>query len=214
VHRLRLALGDRADWVKVFDPRAGGLFVATAEPPAVGADVGVDLTMGTGGPRVILHGSVLWRREGNDPRSPAGCSIGIAVEDREKVNFLNGYVRGGLLNRRERRRLPVRLPVSYGGVDSTEQAVTRDINEEGCFIVTESPLPEDTQIHVVLSFPGGAEIDVRGVVSHTVVVEDEDVPGMGVRYTMDEGKQKQMTAAVDRLEASFLEGSLPEDVIG
>lgn len=212
MQRLRLALGDRADWVKVFDPRAGGLFVATHEPPPVGTDVGIDLTMGPGGPRVILHGSVLWRREGDDPRSPAGCSVGIAVEDREKVNFLNGYVRGGLLNRRERRRLPLRLKVTYGGVDGPVEAATRDINEEGCFVISESPLPEDTKIHLVLHFPAGPVIDVHGVVSHTVVVEDEDVPGMGIRYT-DADKSSEMTKAVDQLEAAFLAGTLPEDVI-
>src|SRR5687767_9999103 len=179
--------------MKVFDPRGGGLFVAVADPPQVGAEVRVDLLVEEGGPRVILTGTVLWRRAEATMHDPAGCSVGLAAADREKVNFLNGYVRGGLLNRRERRRLPLRLALTYGGLSGPVETFTRDVNEEGLFILTEAPLPEGTLVHFVLAVPGRVEpLELKGKVTHTVVVDDEDVPGMGVRYEVNEGQAREL----------------------
>jgi len=217
VNRLVLRLADRHDWVKVFDPRGSSIFVQTERPPAVGDEVRVDLTIEDGGPRVILRGAVLWARtpEESDEKDPPGCSVGLVVADREKVNFLNGFVRGGLLNRRERRRLPLRLPVTYGGLGGPEQTFTRDINEEGMFILAEEPLPEQTLLHFILGVPGRDEpIELKGTVSHTVIPSDDDVPGMGVRYVLeDRSRAETMVAIVDKLEQEFLAGALPDDVI-
>lgn len=211
MRRLALPLPDKSDWVKVFDPRAGGVFVATPAPPAVGTEVRIDLTIGDGGPRVILKGNVVFTRADADGKSPAGCSVGLALSEREKINFLNGYVRGGLLNRRERRRLPLRLAVTYGAVDGPQKSHSRDINEEGIFIVTERPLPEGSVLHFVVDIPGRPEgLKLKGKVTHTVIVEDEDVPGMGVVF---EGAGAEVVAIVDELEAKFLAAKLPEDVI-
>jgi len=212
--RLALRLADRHDWVKVFDPRGGGLFVATSAPPPTGSDVRVDLTVEDGGPRVILHGTVLWRREEATAKDPAGCSVGLAAGEREKVNFLNGYVRGGLLNRREKRRLPLRLPVTFGGLGGPVESSTRDLNEEGIFILTEAPLPEGTLVHFVLQIPGRDQpLELKGNVTHTVVVDDEDVPGMGICYVADEPVQKELVVIVDRLEKEFMAGTLSDEII-
>lgn len=213
--RLALRLADRHDWVKVFDPRGGGVFVSVADPPAVGEDVRIDLTIEDGGPRVILGGTVLWRREEATPRDPAGCSVGLAPAEREKVNFLNGYVRGGLLNRRERRRLPLRLALTFGGLSGPVDTYTRDLNEEGIFILSDAPLPEGTLVHFVLAIPGRVEpLELKGKVTHTVVVDDDDIPGMGVRFELNDGQARELTAIVDRLESDFLAGKLPDEVIG
>jgi len=212
--RIALRLADRHDWVKVFDPRGGGLFVATSAPPPTGSDVRVDLTVEDGGPRVILHGTVLWRREEATAKDPAGCSVGLAAGEREKVNFLNGYVRGGLLNRREKRRLPLRLPVTFGGLGGPVESSTRDLNEEGIFILTEAPLPEGTLVHFVLQIPGRDQpLELKGNVTHTVVVDDEDVPGMGICYVADEPVQKELVVIVDRLEKEFMAGTLSDEII-
>lgn len=214
MQRLSLRLTDRHDWVKVFDPRGGGIFVTVETPPPVGADVRVDLTLEDGGPRVILRGTVLWRRDDPAGRDPVGCSVGLLATDREKINFLNGYVRGGLLNRRERRRLPLRLPVTFGGIDGPVDTFTRDINEEGIFILADAPLPEGTLVHFVVGIPDREEqLELRGYVTHTVIVEDDDVPGMGVRYETDATQAAELVAIVDKLEAAFMVGSLPDDVI-
>lgn len=213
VIRLPLHLAERSDWLKLFDPRGGALFVPTAAPPEPGTEVRVDLTITDGGPRVILKGSVVWKRSA-DGRDPAGCNVGLSPEDREKINFINGFVRGGLINRRERRRLPLRLPVTFGGLDGPQRSHTRDLNEEGVFIVFDHPLPEDTTIHFVMGVPGRAEpLQLKGVVTHTVIPEDEDVPGMGVRFELDERGQAEIKAVVDQLEAALYRGTLPEDVL-
>src|SRR5262245_4331848 len=130
--RLVLVLGDKADWLKVFDPRSGGIFIPTPTPPPIGSDVRIDLTIQTsdGGPRLVLKGSVQFSRPEGDGRGPAGCTVSLSGEDREKINFINGFVRGGLINRREKRRLPLRLSVTYGALDGPRQSVCRDINEE------------------------------------------------------------------------------------
>jgi Tfp pilus assembly protein PilZ len=212
--RLHLPLAEKADWLRLFDPRGGGLFVPTVNPPPVGEEVRVDLTITSGGPRVILKGNVMWRRLEPDGRSPAGCSIGLSMDDREKINFLNGFVRGGLINRRERRRLPLRLPVTYGGLEGPIKSFTRDINDDGVFVVGESPLPEGTVIHMVVSVPGRTSpLQLKGIVGHTVIPEDEDVPGMGIRFELSNDERQDLTALVDELERSFLAGTLPEDVI-
>jgi uncharacterized protein (TIGR02266 family) len=214
VIRLTLPLAEKSDWLRLFDPRGGGLFVPTPNPPAVGAEVRVDLTVTTGGPRVILKGNVLWRRAEPDGRSPAGCSIGLSVEDREKINFLNGFVRGGLINRRERRRLPLRLPVTYGGLEGPIKSFTRDINDDGIFVVAEAPLPEGTVVHMVVNVPGrSSPLQLKGSVGHTVIPEDDDVPGMGIRFQLTPEEQRDLTGLIDDLEKAFFAGTLPEDVI-
>ncbi len=212
--RLTLPLAEKSDWLRVFDPRGGGLFVATEHPPDVGTEVRVDLTVTSGGPRVILKGSVVWRRVTTDGRDPPGCNVGLSGEDREKINFLNGFVRGGLINRREMRRLPLRLPVTYGAIEGPKQTFTRDVNEEGVFVISDKPLPEDTLVHLVLGFPGRpAPVSLKGKVSHTVIVEDGDTPGMGIRFEFEGGEAAQMKTLIDEIEAAFVRGQLPEEVI-
>jgi Tfp pilus assembly protein PilZ len=214
VIRLKVELSDKSDWVKVFDPRDCTIFVATNNPPEVGVQARVDVSVGRDGPRVILHGRVIARRPVEDDGLPPGCSIAIGFEDREQINYINGYVRGGLLNLRERRRLPVRLKVTYGGVDGPKQTHTRDINEEGVFVVSENPLPEQSEVHLRLEIPGqAAPLTLSGVVSHTVVVEDEDVPGMGIVFRLDDPMRGQLVQAVDALERKFQSGELPDDVL-
>lgn len=214
VKRLALTLAERDDWLRLYDPRGGGLFVPTEDSPDVGAEVRIDLTITQGGPRVILKGHIVWRRAEPEGKTPPGCSIGLAPDEREKVNFLNGYVRGGLLNRRERRRLPLRLPVTYGAIDGPKQSFTRDINDDGVFVLSDAPLPEGTVVHLIVSVPSHAEpISLKGTVVHTVIPEDEDVPGMGIRFTLDPTVHASLKQLVDELEQGFMSGSLPEEII-
>jgi uncharacterized protein (TIGR02266 family) len=214
VVRIDLVLGDKGDWVKIFDPRDSTIFVAGETPPKIGESVRVDLLVGQGGPRVILRGKVIARRVKGDSSLPQGCSVALGAEEREKINYLNGYIRGGLLDLRERRRLPIRLPVSYRDRSGPCQSFTRDLNEEGVFVVTEDPLPEETQLQLIIELLDGAEpLSLAGTVSHTVVVEDEDVPGMGIRFQFAAGEKERLTEVVDQLEERFLAGTLPEDCL-
>lgn len=210
VLRLDLRLANASDWIRLFDSRDGTLFIARTGTPPVGTPVRVDVIVGTGGPRVILRGTVISRREDGN----AGCVVAIGPMERVKINYLNGYVRGGLLDLREKRRLPIRLPVTYGAVDGPRQTFTRDLNEEGVFVVSDAPLPEDSEVHLLLSFPGRDQpLSLSGVVSHTVVPEDEDTPGMGIVFRLDDGVRVHLIAAVDDVEKKFLADQLPEAML-
>ena len=212
--RVQLNLAEKSDWVKVFDPRDQTVFVAGTVAAKVGDVVRIDLTIAEGGPRVILRGRLISRRETRDGSAPPGVAIALGPEEREKINYLNGFVRGGLLNLRERRRLPLRVPVTYGGIKGPVPTFTRDINEEGVFVVTEQPLPEGSEVHLIFRFPGRSEgVSASGMVSHTVVVEDEDVPGMGIVFALKDDERAEMAKIVDELERAFLEGTLAEDLL-
>jgi Tfp pilus assembly protein PilZ len=212
--RFDLELVDKSDWVKVFEPRDFTVFVENAAPPAVGEQVRIDLTIARGGPRVIFRGRVIARHPDGDASVPPGFSVALGPEEREKVNYLNGFVRGGLLDLREKRRLPLRLPVTYGGPDGPRESFTRDINEEGVFVISEDPLPEGSELDLRISIPGRDEpLAVAGTIGHTVVVEDEDVPGMGIRFVLTEENRKPLQELVDDLEAKFNAGELPDDVV-
>ncbi len=214
MRRIDLKLADKADWVKVFDPRDSTIFVAQDEPAHVGEQIRLDLVVGSSGPRVILRGKVIARRMKGDAALPRGVSVALGPEEREKINYLNGFVRGGLLNLREMRRLPLRFPVTYGGIGGPCKTYTRDINEEGVFVITEDPLPEGSEVHLLLTVPiRGNAVSLAGVVQHTVVVDDEDVPGMGIRFRHQGNQRDEMSRLVDELERMFMENRLDEEFL-
>ena len=214
MRRIDFKLADKADWVKVFDPRDSTIFVAQEDPAHVGEQIRIDLVVGAAGPRVILRGKVIARRMKGDASLPRGVSIALGPEEREKINYLNGFVRGGLLNLREMRRLPLRFPVTYGGIGGPCKTFTRDVNEEGVFVITEDPLPEGSEVHLLITFPiRGNPISLAGVVSHTVVVEDEDVPGMGIRIRHAGNQREEMIRLVDELERMFIENRFDEEFL-
>lgn len=212
--RIDLNLADPSDWVKIFDPRDQTVLVVTDQPPASGTAVRIDLSISNGGPRVILRGHVISRRDASGD-VPSGCTVALGPNEREKINYLNGFVRGGLLNLRERRRLPLRLPVTYGGLNGPCETASRDINEEGMFVLSDQPLPEGSEIHLLLTVPSAPQpMSLVAVVTHTVVVEDEDVPGMGVVFQFSGDEQRNaFTAMVDELERALLAGRLPDAVL-
>ena len=147
VTRLELRLANQAEWIKIFDPRDWTVFVGTSETIANGTGLRIDLDVG--GWLVTLRGTVVGKRE-----SPAGVIVALGGTERDKINYLNGFVRGGLLNLREKRRLPLRLAVTYGAVEGPANTFTKDINEEGVFLFTDKPLPETSQVHMLVTVPG------------------------------------------------------------
>ncbi len=210
--RTDLKLPSEADWLKVFNPREGTLRLELTSVVDVGDTVRVDLQVGEGGPLVVLRGEVV---------VAAGTDVTVALgpAEREKINYLNGFVRGGMLNLRQKRRLPVRLPVTYGGIGGPVDTVCRDIGDDGIFIVTERPLPETTKLHMFVRLPGllpdqAEPLQLSGVVGHTVVPADGDMPGMGVTFVLDDAGQAVLTTVLDALEAALASGALPASLLG
>jgi Tfp pilus assembly protein PilZ len=72
-----------------YDVSAGGIFVATAMAPPIGAMVGVSVTL-PDGQRLELFGSVRWVREPQLASAglPAGCGLEWAGLDNESLRAL------------------------------------------------------------------------------------------------------------------------------
>ncbi|MDX2092157.1 MAG: PilZ domain-containing protein [Kofleriaceae bacterium] len=205
--RLDLRLTSQSEWIKIFDPRDWTIFVPTDAKLEKGVTLRIDLDVG--GWMVTLRGTVVGRRE-----DPPGVTVALGGEEREKINYLNGYVRGGLLNHREKRRLPIRLAVTYGAVDGPASTFTKDINEEGLFLFTKSPLPETSQIHMLIAVPGKPQpLSVVGKVSHTILEEDDEPPGMGIVFELDDAQREQVVGVIKELEELLANGKLPTNVV-
>jgi uncharacterized protein (TIGR02266 family) len=201
--RLELRLSSQSDWIKIFDPRDWTIFVPTTAPVEHGTTVRIDLEVG--GWMVALRGTVVGRRDDS-----SGVMVALGGTERDKINYLNGFVRGGLLNLREKRRLPIRLAVTYGAVEGPAATFTKDINEEGVFVFTDRPLPETSQVHMLLTLPGRPEpLSLTGKVSHTIIAQDGEPPGMGIVFDLDDTARDRLAEIVRELEDQLHAGTLP-----
>src|SRR6185436_7303284 len=99
-----------SEWLKIFDPRDWTILVPAADRIAPGTSVRIDLDVQ--GWAVTLRGQVVGHRE--DAR---GVLVALGGAERDRIDYLNGFVRGGLINHREKRRLPIKLAVTYGAVE-------------------------------------------------------------------------------------------------
>lgn len=205
--RLELRLSSQTDWLKIFDPRDCTVFVPTAGPVEQGTGVRLDLEVG--GWRVTLRGTVVGVRD-----DPDGVMVALDGAERDKINYLNGYLRGGLLNLRGKRRLPIKLQVTYGAEDGPATTFTKDINEEGMFLFTDKPLPETSQVQVELTLPSRPQpLSLVGKVSHTIVDHDDERPGMGIVFDLDEAARDQLAEIVRELEDQLHAGTLPTSTV-
>jgi hypothetical protein len=200
--RLELRLNNQSEWIRIFDPRDWTIFVPTDNAIDTGSTLRIDLDVG--GWSVTLRGTVVGQRE-----EPNGVVVAIGATEREKINYLNGFVRGGLLNLREKRRLPIKLQVTYGAVEGPANTFTKDINEEGLFLFTDNPLPETSQIHMLVSVPGKTQpLSLVGKVSHTITDHDDEPPGMGVVFDLDDAQRESLAGVIKELEAALESGAL------
>jgi type IV pilus assembly protein PilZ len=216
VSRLKLHLVDRSDFAKYQDASAGaeGLFVPGSDTPTVGQRVTVEVVF-QGGPRILLRGRITWRRATGDARTRPGAGVAVDPTEASKWEYLLGYVRGGLLDVRETRRLPVRLRVTYSGASGRRVNFTRDLNEEGAYVRASEPLEKGDQTELVISPPGSERpISIRAVVARCERTGPAEERGMGVRFDFaDEDERSKMAAFVRKLETDYLDGKLADDVL-
>ncbi|MGE0395461.1 MAG: PilZ domain-containing protein [Kofleriaceae bacterium] len=200
--RLELRLTSQSEWIKIFDPRDWTVFVPTDQKLDQGATLRIDLDVG--GWLVSLKGSIVGHKD-----DPKGVIVALGGSERDKINYLNGFVRGGLLNLREKRRLPIKLQVTYGAIEGPANTFTKDINEEGVFLFTDKPLPETSQVHMLIAVPGKSQpLSVVGKVSHTIPTGEDETPGMGIVFDLDEKQKGELTEIVKDLEAQLTDGRL------
>ena len=211
--RLKLHLVERNDFQRYQDPSlgAGGLFVPNVDP-AVGERVVVEVIF-QGGPRLLLHGTVKWRRATGDARARPGVGVEFAASESSKINYLHGYVRGGLLDVRERRRLPIRLKVAYSAPRGRRLNFTRDLNEEGAFVRTAEQLAMGSVVPLLVYPPGGdfRPLEIAGEVARQADGNDR---GVGVVFRFpDESAREHWQKFIARLEADYLEGKLGDEAL-
>lgn len=200
--RLELRLTSQSEWIKIFDPRDWTVFVPSEQKLDQGTALRIDLDVG--GWLVSLRGSVVGHKD-----DPKGVVVALGGSERDKINYLNGFVRGGLLNLREKRRLPIRLQVTYGAIEGPANTFTKDINEEGVFLFTDKPLPETSQVHMLVAVPGKSQpLSLVGKVSHIIPTGEDEAPGMGIVFEMDEKQKAELNEVVKELEAKLTDGRL------
>ena len=205
--RLELRLNSHSEWIKIFDPRDWTVFVPSESTIDNGAVLRIDLDVG--GWLVTLRGTVVGTRD-----DPPGIVVALGGTEREKINYLNGFVRGGLLNLREKRRLPIKLLVTYGAVEGPANTFTKDINEEGVFLFTDKPLPETSQVHMLVTVPGKDQpLSLVGKVSHTILAHDDEPPGMGIVFDLDDAQREALQSVIKELEDALEKGALPNPAI-
>jgi hypothetical protein len=214
MQRLPLQLTDRHQWYDHFtgDENDAVLFCPTPTPPPAGSSVLVDLHFQSG-PRIFLKGVVIWRRTrpSSNTRFASGAGIRIRGSDGPKIDFVNGYSRGGLLDQRGgARRLPVRLRTTYATPSGRRMNFTRDISETGVSLGCKTPAPLKSPLKMEIVFPSTiGTFWLQGwVVRH---IEDDRGAGMAVSLTFaDQGQRYELAGALRRLEKLLMEGTLPE----
>lgn len=87
------------------------------------------------------------------------------------------------VERRRSPRSPLVVRVSYSTVDALFSEFSRNINEGGLFIETDSPPPTDTRVALEFQLPGcDAPIQARGRVAWIRPASAEGPAGMGVEF--------------------------------
>jgi Tfp pilus assembly protein PilZ len=211
--RLKLHLFERTDFYKYYEGKGTTLFVPISEPPQVGDRVTIEVVF-QAGPRLPLRGVALWRRATGDARARPGVGVGVDGAEQAKLRYILGYVRGGFIDVRERRRLPVRLRVAYTGARGRRVNFTRDLNEEGAFVRTAELLDLGSTTLLVISPPGRdyKPLEIRATVTRQH--QGGNDRGVGVRFAFrDEHERTRWSAFVTKLEADYLDGRLGDDVL-
>ena len=104
----------------------------------------------------------------------------------------------------------IRLQVTYGAVEGPASTFTKDINEEGVFLFTDKPLPETSQVHMLVTVPGKTQpLSLVGKVSHTILAADDEPPGMGIVFDLDDTQREALQDVIKELETALLAGNLP-----
>jgi hypothetical protein len=211
--RLKINLVERGDFQRYQDAALGngGLFVPNTEP-GVGDRVVVEVIFQQG-PRILLLGIVKWRRTSGDARARPGIGVEFSASETAKVNYLHAFVRGGLLDVRERRRLPIRLKVAYSAPRGRRLNFTRDLNEESAFVRTAEQLPLGTPVPLMVYPPGGdfRPLEVSGEVTRQ---SDGSDRGVGVVFRFpDETARDAWHRFIARLESDYFAGKLDDDAL-
>jgi type IV pilus assembly protein PilZ len=108
------------------------------------------------------------------------------------------------IERRRSPRSPLEVRVDYTTVDAFFSEFTRDINEGGIFIETESPPSLEATVSLRFRLPGSDEpIKVGGRVVRVSDGRAGEPPGMAIEFeTLDAGARRRIDQLVRTLRSS------------
>jgi len=108
----------------------------------------------------------------------------------------------------------VRLEQNYRStqviLDAANGIIAENSARLGKTLFTDKPLPETSQVHMLVSLPGRSDpLSLVGKVSHTILDDDHEPPGMGIVFDLDDAARAQLTEIIVDLEAQLHAGKLP-----
>lgn len=138
----------------------GGLFYPTREAISVGEAVIVEVRFPALRDRVMLRGSVVWRRSGRHrTKLRAGIGIEFLESEVERREFVLAIARGEDVSMvvRRHRRLPIALDVSWRVASDRQwhKSHFEDISPGGAFVATDAACAPGTDVVLDLIPPGG-----------------------------------------------------------
>ncbi len=187
------------------DLSGGGLFVATREVRHPGEPVLVEVRFPELVDRMLLRGTVAWRRPGRAKERQGGVAVEFAADEKHKLEFMLAVARGEKQPRlvaRNHRRLPVTLRVDWRVREERAKftSTTLDIGPGGAFIRTVEVYPVGTPLVLELTPPGAAaplDIEARVAWRRT----DPGSEGLGIEFRCrDTGGLRRLKELVRRLE--------------
>jgi type IV pilus assembly protein PilZ len=112
------------------------------------------------------------------------------------------------VERRLSERAPVTVRVDYSTVDAMFSEFTRNINEGGLFIESETPLTLDEQVHLQFRLPGIEDpFKLSGRVAWVREGGVDGPPGMGVEFeSLDEEARQRIDELVQGLRVDRQRG--------
>lgn len=107
------------------------------------------------------------------------------------------------IERRRSARAPVVVRIDYGTVDALFSEFTRDVNEGGVFVATDTPLALDERVRLQFRLPGSDEpIRGHGRVVWTRGFGEGEPPGMGIHFEeLEPTARTQIDELVRRLRS-------------
>lgn len=109
-----------------------------------------------------------------------------------------------VVERRRSSRTPIVVRIEYATVDALFSDFTRNINEGGVFIETDSPAPLDSEVHLRFRLPGTREaLGVSGRVAWIATEQGGKPTGMGIEFeNLTDADRTRINELVLRLRAS------------
>jgi len=109
-----------------------------------------------------------------------------------------------VVERRRSERTPIVVRIEYETVDALFSEFTRNINEGGVFIETDTPAPLDALVQLQFQLPGSRQpLKVKARVVRLILEEDDAPPGMGLEFEELTGQDRaHIDALVQQLRGS------------